>query len=314
MPWLNSGFVDREAEGVALRLHLLLSFPGTQPVDGVSDENTGLQAAFEILDDLRLGAHPVGRREQVGFENRLNLRHLPVIDALAVTSVLGALRIRGQQFKQAVLFHHLVTGVEKVETCAAHHDFGNLSLGTGNRAQLGFPLHQPVDHAVIGYRCFDVPLPVDDAGFGIAARHGKPLDIHLHEPGAMGAFSLGLILDRTEALGLQGRVAISHGFCLGDLPPSECNAMLARMAALDVVLVTSAPPSRSVPPLMACRAAGVTVLGVQRESGELIVGPREDVRLEMGDRLMLVGTERDIAEASTKGTTPVRPASRVEAP
>lgn len=105
------------------------------------------------------------------------------------------------------------------------------------------------------------PVRSLDVLFGIAARHGKPLDIHLHEPGAMGAFSLGLILDRTEALGLQGHVAISHGFCLGDLPPSECNALLARMAALGVVLVTSAPPSRSVPPLMACRAAGVTVLG-----------------------------------------------------
>ncbi|MDN4589970.1 cytosine deaminase [Xenophilus aerolatus] len=105
------------------------------------------------------------------------------------------------------------------------------------------------------------PVRSLDVLFGIAARHGKPLDIHLHEPGAMGTFSLGLILDRTEALGLQGHVAISHGFCLGDLPPSECNALLARMAALGVVLVTSAPPSRSVPPLMACRAAGVTVLG-----------------------------------------------------
>lgn len=105
------------------------------------------------------------------------------------------------------------------------------------------------------------PVRSLDVLFGIAARHGKPLDIHLHEPGAMGAFSLGLILDRTEALGLQGRVAISHGFCLGDLPPAECNALLARMAALGVVLVTSAPPSRSVPPVLACRAAGVTVLG-----------------------------------------------------
>ncbi|MBS0428003.1 MAG: amidohydrolase family protein [Proteobacteria bacterium] len=105
------------------------------------------------------------------------------------------------------------------------------------------------------------PVRSLDVLFGIAAKHGKPLDIHLHEPGAMGAFSLGLILDRTEALGLQGRVAISHGFCLGDLPASECNALLARMAALGVVLVTSAPPSRSVPPLVACRAAGVTVLG-----------------------------------------------------
>lgn len=39
----------------------------------------------------------------------------------------------------------------------------------------------------------------------------------------------------------------------------------------------------------------VTILGLQRADGELIVGPREDVRLEMGDRLMLVGTEADVA-------------------
>ncbi len=105
------------------------------------------------------------------------------------------------------------------------------------------------------------PVRSLDVLFGIADRHGKPLDIHLHEPGAMGAFSLGLILDRTEALGMHGKVAISHGFCLGDIAAPERDALLARMAALGVVLVTSAPPSRSVPPLMVCRQAGVTVLG-----------------------------------------------------
>jgi voltage-gated potassium channel len=42
----------------------------------------------------------------------------------------------------------------------------------------------------------------------------------------------------------------------------------------------------------------VTILGLQRSGGELIVGPREDVRLEMGDRLMVVGTEEDVATAS----------------
>jgi len=77
----------------------------------------------------------------------------------------------------------------------------------------------------------------------------------------MGAFSLELILQRTEALGMQGKVAVSHGFCLGDLAERERDALLARMARLGVVLVTSAPPSRSVPPLMACCKAGVTVLG-----------------------------------------------------
>lgn len=105
------------------------------------------------------------------------------------------------------------------------------------------------------------PVRSLDVLFGIADRHQRPLDIHLHEPGAMGAFSLALILQRTEALGMQGKVAVSHGFCLGDLGERERDALLARMARLGVVLVTSAPPSRSVPPLMACRKAGVTVLG-----------------------------------------------------
>ncbi|AGU48060.1 putative amidohydrolase [Variovorax paradoxus B4] len=105
------------------------------------------------------------------------------------------------------------------------------------------------------------PVRSLDVLFGIADRHQRPLDIHLHEPGAMGAFSLDLILQRTEALGMQGRVAISHGFCLGDVGERERDALLARMARLGVVLITSAPPSRSVPPLMACRKAGVTVLG-----------------------------------------------------
>jgi voltage-gated potassium channel len=42
----------------------------------------------------------------------------------------------------------------------------------------------------------------------------------------------------------------------------------------------------------------VTILGVQRAGGELIVGPREDVCLEIGDRLMVVGHEADVAAAS----------------
>jgi cytosine deaminase len=105
------------------------------------------------------------------------------------------------------------------------------------------------------------PVKSLDVLFGIAHRHQRPVDIHLHEPGAMGAFSLDLILQRTEALGMQGKVAISHGFCLGDVSERERETLLARMAKLGVVLVTSAPPSRTVPPLIACRQAGVTVLG-----------------------------------------------------
>ncbi|MFD1558422.1 amidohydrolase family protein [Paraburkholderia silviterrae] len=103
------------------------------------------------------------------------------------------------------------------------------------------------------------PVGSLDATFALAERYGKPIDIHLHEPGEIGAFTLKLLLDRVEALGMQGRVVVSHAFCLGALP--EPTALLERVARLRVALLTSAPPSRPVPPLKRCRELGITILG-----------------------------------------------------
>lgn len=100
-----------------------------------------------------------------------------------------------------------------------------------------------------------------DVLFDLVVKHAKPLDIHLHEPGEMGAFSLDLILERTEALGLRGQVTISHAFCLGMIPAADRDALLARMARVDMRIATTAPASSPVPPLAVCRAAGVTVFG-----------------------------------------------------
>jgi cytosine/adenosine deaminase-related metal-dependent hydrolase len=105
------------------------------------------------------------------------------------------------------------------------------------------------------------PVRCIDMLFALASRHGKPLDIHLHEPGEMGAFSLDLILERTAVLGMQGKVVISHAFCLGSIPAPDCDALLARMATLDVSIATTAPASSPVPPFAGCRAAGVTMFG-----------------------------------------------------
>jgi cytosine/adenosine deaminase-related metal-dependent hydrolase len=105
------------------------------------------------------------------------------------------------------------------------------------------------------------PVRCLDVTFALASRHGRPIDIHLHEPGEMGAFSLDLILERTQALGMQGRVVVSHGFCLGAIPDRDRDGLLARMARLDVAIATTAPASGPVPSLAACRAAGVTVIG-----------------------------------------------------
>ena len=80
----------------------------------------------------------------------------------------------------------------------------------------------------------------------------------MHEPGELGAFTLDLMLDRCQALGMAGRLVVSHAFCLGALDARRLDGLLTRLAALDVALLTTAPPSR---PVRACREAGVTIFG-----------------------------------------------------
>ncbi|MNQ58136.1 N-isopropylammelide isopropyl amidohydrolase [compost metagenome] len=100
-----------------------------------------------------------------------------------------------------------------------------------------------------------------DLLFALAGKHGKPVDIHLHEPGELGAFTLELILDRVQALGMNGKAVISHAFCLGSVDARRLDGLLQRLAALDVALLTTAPASRPVPSVRACREAGVTLFG-----------------------------------------------------
>lgn len=98
-----------------------------------------------------------------------------------------------------------------------------------------------------------------DIVFRLAERHGKPIDIHLHEPHELGAFAMELIAERTRAIGAQGRVTISHGFALGDVPAPRADALLTMLAESGVAVCTSAPPSRAVPPLRRARELGVTL-------------------------------------------------------
>jgi cytosine/adenosine deaminase-related metal-dependent hydrolase len=98
-----------------------------------------------------------------------------------------------------------------------------------------------------------------DAIFAIAERHGRGIDIHLHEPTEMGVFSLQEICARVRAHGMQGRVTISHGFCLGGIAESKQKAAAAMMAEAGVSLVTHGAGGATLPPLGLLREAGVQV-------------------------------------------------------
>jgi cytosine deaminase len=98
-----------------------------------------------------------------------------------------------------------------------------------------------------------------DAVFGLCERHGKPLDLHLHEPGELGAFALELMIERTRALSMQGQVVVSHAFCLGEV--ARAPALYEALAEAGIGIATTAPPSRPVPSVKAARAAGVAIFG-----------------------------------------------------
>jgi cytosine/adenosine deaminase-related metal-dependent hydrolase len=98
-----------------------------------------------------------------------------------------------------------------------------------------------------------------DAVFGLANRFGRGVDIHLHETGELGAFSMELIIERARALGMAGRVTVSHAFCLGMPDPAIVEPLIAGLARAGIAIMTTGTPSRPVPPLKRLAEAGVTV-------------------------------------------------------
>lgn len=98
-----------------------------------------------------------------------------------------------------------------------------------------------------------------DALFALAVKHRKPIDIHLHEAGDLGAFTMELIFERIRANGMQGQVAISHAFALGMNDHLRVGQLIERIAELDIAILTTGAPSATVPSIMRLKQAGVRV-------------------------------------------------------
>jgi cytosine deaminase len=98
-----------------------------------------------------------------------------------------------------------------------------------------------------------------DVVFGVASKHGVDVDIHLHDMGTLGAFEIEQIAARTRALGMEGHVAISHAYGLGDISMDQLRRTADVLARCGVAIMTNAPGARPFPPILALRNAGVTV-------------------------------------------------------
>lgn len=98
-----------------------------------------------------------------------------------------------------------------------------------------------------------------DVLFALAGKHGVPIDIHLHEGGELGAFTMELIFERVRANGMQGKFVISHAFALGMPDHLRVGKLIEEIAELDIGIATTGAPSASVPSVKRLREAGVRV-------------------------------------------------------
>lgn len=96
-----------------------------------------------------------------------------------------------------------------------------------------------------------------DTIFAIADRKGAKIDIHLHERHHLGLFELEMIVERTNALGMQGRVVVSHAFCLGDASRDQQRRMAETLAEAGIGIISAVPGDIAFPPMFDLAEAGV---------------------------------------------------------
>ncbi|MFC5754766.1 amidohydrolase family protein [Actinomadura rugatobispora] len=109
-----------------------------------------------------------------------------------------------------------------------------------------------------------------DLVFALAERHGAPVDLHLDFHDDPGSSLLDLVVERTRAHGMAGRVTIGHVTTLAAMAPDAADRAFERLASAGISLVAlpatdlylaghGRPGTRSVAPVDRARAAGVRV-------------------------------------------------------
>jgi len=93
----------------------------------------------------------------------------------------------------------------------------------------------------------------------LAVEGNAGIDLHLHDADHLGVFTIKRLAQLTKEAGLQGKVAVSHAFGLGDISQAQAEVMGELLADAGVSIITSVPINRKFPPVGLLHRKGVTV-------------------------------------------------------
>ncbi|WP_429842946.1 amidohydrolase [Brevibacillus sp. FIR094] len=94
----------------------------------------------------------------------------------------------------------------------------------------------------------------------LAVEADADIDMHLHDPGHLGVFTMKRLATLTEEAGWQGRVTISHAMGLGDVSQEEAREMAQRLASLGISIASTVPINRQTIPIPLLHQEGVAVM------------------------------------------------------
>lgn len=93
----------------------------------------------------------------------------------------------------------------------------------------------------------------------IAVEFDSDVDIHLHNGGSLGMYTIRRLVEMVEDAKWNGRVNISHGYCMGDSPIEEVSELAEALAELKISVATTAPIDVPSPPIPLLYEKGVKV-------------------------------------------------------
>jgi cytosine/adenosine deaminase-related metal-dependent hydrolase len=93
----------------------------------------------------------------------------------------------------------------------------------------------------------------------LATEFNADIDIHLHDGGHVGFYTIDKLTEMVEGAKWHNRTAVSHAFSLGDVPLAQAEDMATKLSELGMSIMSTIPINRVFPPIDLLDRNGVKV-------------------------------------------------------